>query len=135
MKYRLTVYYRTPLMDKITEYMQFIMDDWKRNDKRLEGCRVFEFKVDHPLSAEQIAKLKATKEDWMEGLEIEEVKVNNVEAGKKCPNCGVEGKWHGEHETAIKNYQFAFGAVADVGWRCWNCGWEWGFEVLEKTEG
>jgi len=23
------------------------------------------------------------------------------------------------------------GAVVDVGWRCWNCGFEWGFEVPE----
>ena len=61
-------------MDKITEYMQFIMDDWKRNDKRLEGCRVFGFETDTPLSAEVKAKLVALKEDWMDKVELEEVK-------------------------------------------------------------
>ncbi|GAI91076.1 unnamed protein product, partial [marine sediment metagenome] len=39
MRYRLKVYYRTPLMDKITDYMQQIIDEWKKNDKRLEGCQ------------------------------------------------------------------------------------------------
>ena len=57
---------------------------------------------------------------------------NNIETGKKCPNCGAEGKSQGEHETAVKNYTFPWGSVADVGWRCWNCGWEWGFEVREE---
>jgi hypothetical protein len=74
MKYRLKVYYRTPLMDKITGYMQDILDDWKRNKKRLEGCRVFEFETEAPLSAEVQAKLVALKEDWMDEVELEEVK-------------------------------------------------------------
>ena len=74
-KYRLKVYYRTPFMDKITEYMQFIMDDWKRNDKRLEMCQVFEFKTEAPLSAEVKEKLITLKEDWMDEVELEEVKV------------------------------------------------------------
>jgi hypothetical protein len=73
MKYRLKVYYRTPLMDKITGYMQQIIDEWKKNEKRLEGCRVFEFETEAPLSAEVKAKLVALKEDWMEGVELEEV--------------------------------------------------------------
>jgi len=34
------------------------------------------------------------------------------DTGKKCPNCGAQ-------------------AIADVGWRCWGCGFEWGFEVDE----
>ena len=58
--------------------------------------------------------------------------MGNSETGGKCPNCDAEGRWHGEHETAVRNYKFSWGAVADVGWRCWNCGWEWGFEVLEE---
>jgi len=74
MKYRLKVYYRTPLMDKITGYMQDILDDWKQNDKYLEGCRVFEFETDAPLSAEVKRCLVALKEDWMEKVELEEVK-------------------------------------------------------------
>ena len=61
-------------MDKITGYMQFIMDDWKRADKRLEGCRVFEFETDTPLSAEVKAKLVALKKDWMDEVKLEEVK-------------------------------------------------------------
>jgi predicted HNH restriction endonuclease len=50
--------------------------------------------------------------------------------GKKCPECGAEGKaWHGEHETAVRNYKLPNQTIADVGWRCWHCGHEWGFEV------
>jgi len=69
---------------------------------------------------------------------------NNGETGKKCPNCGAEGRaWRGEHETAVRNYQVPGQTIVDVGWRCWNCGWEWGFELakmlgesgLEQTEG
>lgn len=73
MKYRLKFYYRTPLMDKITEYMHHIMPAWKQNDKHLEGCRVFEFETDAPLSAEMKRCLVALKEDWMEKVELEEV--------------------------------------------------------------
>ncbi|GAI68797.1 unnamed protein product [marine sediment metagenome] len=51
--------------------------------------------------------------------------------GEKCPNCGAEGKYHGEHETAVRNYKLRGQSIADVGWRCWNCGWEWGFEIQE----
>jgi len=51
--------------------------------------------------------------------------------GGKCPNCGAEGKYHGEHETAVRNYKLCGRSIVDVGWRCWNCGWEWGFEVQE----
>lgn len=53
--------------------------------------------------------------------------------GKKCPNCGAEGKYYGEHETAVRNYRFPWGKVVDVGWRCWNCGGEWGFEVPKEV--
>lgn len=61
-------------------------------------------------------------------------KVTNV-LGKNCPNCGAEGKWHGEHETVVRNFEAGRGKtgvklnIVDVGWRCWNCGHEWGFEV------
>ena len=74
MRYRVKVHYRTELMDKITEYMQRISDDWKENDRRLVGCRVFEFEVDAALSPEEIEKIKACREDWMDDIEIEEYK-------------------------------------------------------------
>ncbi|GAI83890.1 unnamed protein product, partial [marine sediment metagenome] len=32
------------------------------------------------------------------------------------------------------NYRFPWGAVADVGWRCWSCGYEWGFELPESSK-
>jgi len=51
------------------------------------------------------------------------------DTGKKCPKCGAEGKCNGEHETAVRNYKLAGQTIVDVGWRCWNCGYEWGFEV------
>lgn len=59
--------------------------------------------------------------------------MTNTETGK-CPNCGAKGKYHGEHETAIRNYRFPWGAVADVGRRCWRCGYEWGFELPEISK-
>lgn len=74
-KYRIKIYYRTELMDKITGYMRDILDDWKRSGKRLEGCQVFEFETDEPLPPETIGKLKALKEDWMEEVVVEEVPV------------------------------------------------------------
>ncbi|MBA7716920.1 hypothetical protein ES703_126005 [subsurface metagenome] len=60
-------------MDKITGYMQQILDDWKQTDKHLEGCRVFEFEADEPLPPEIIEKIIATKEDWMDEVSVEEV--------------------------------------------------------------
>ena len=59
-------------------------------------------------------------------------KVTNVEVGKKCPECGAEGKWHGEHETAVRKLKLPSRTIIDVGWRCWNCGHEWGFELLKE---
>ena len=56
-------------------------------------------------------------------------KVTNL--GKKCPKCGAEGRYNGEHETSVRNYKLPAGSVVDVGWRCWNCGYAWGFELLE----
>ena len=57
--------------------------------------------------------------------------INKV-TGKICPSCGVEGKCQGEHMTAVRNYTFPWGSVVDVGWQCWNCGFEWGFEVPKE---
>ncbi|MBA7706117.1 hypothetical protein ES703_114963 [subsurface metagenome] len=61
---------------------------------------------------------------------------------KKCPSCGAEGRWHGEHETAVRHLKLSRQTIVDVGWRCWNCDHEWGFELLkdrlkvsEKGEG
>ena len=58
-------------------------------------------------------------------------KVTNV-TGKKCPQCGAEGKWHGEHETTVRNYPLPEQTIVDVGWQCWNCGYEWGFEMPQS---
>lgn len=55
----------------------------------------------------------------------------NSQTGRKCPNCGVEGRYNGEHETATRNYQVPGKTIVDVGWRCWNCGQEWGFELVK----
>lgn len=56
---------------------------------------------------------------------------SDVQTGKKCPKCGAEGKaWQGEHETAVRNLKLPRQTIVDVGWRCWNCGYEWGFELL-----
>lgn len=64
---------------------------------------------------------------------------NKQEMGKICPKCGVEGKaYHGEHKTAVRNIKlqrttiFGSTTVIDVGWRCWNCGYEWGFEIDDR---
>jgi len=59
-------------------------------------------------------------------------KVSEVETGKKCPQCGAEGKHDGEHQTAVRNYKLPSQTIVDIGWRCWNCGHEWGFEVPEE---
>jgi len=71
-----------------------------------------------------------------------ERKVSEVtNLGKKCPNCGAEGRYNGEHETAVRNYQiypagrgFRPRTIVDVGWRCWDCGYEWGFEVEDTVK-
>lgn len=61
---------------------------------------------------------------------------NNGEFGKKCPNCGAEGRYNGEHEAAVKNIEVervngTKRNIVDVGWRCWNCGYKWGFELAK----
>ena len=61
-----------------------------------------------------------------------EAKVSEAKTGKICPNCGAQGKYHGVHETAVRNYTLPQGKVVDVGWRCWNCAYEWGFEIGES---
>jgi hypothetical protein len=48
-----------------------------------------------------------------------------------CPSCGAIGKGpNGEHATALRSgTKPGLGFVPiDVGWRCWKCGHEWGFE-------
>lgn len=60
----------------------------------------------------------------------------NVETGKKCPQCGAEGDWYGEHEAVVRNIEVGRvndikRNIVDVGWRCWNCGHEWGFELVK----
>jgi len=75
MKYRLKVYYRTELLNKVTGYMQDIMADWKRNDTKLQVCRTFEFESDKPLPPEALEKVKVCKEDWMDEIVVEEVPV------------------------------------------------------------
>ena len=64
-------------------------------------------------------------------------KATNI-LGKKCPECGAEGRCNGEHETAVRNFEVGRikpemikRNIVDVGWRCWNCGHEWGFELLK----
>ena len=53
-----------------------------------------------------------------------------TDTGKKCPKCDAKGKVHGENETVVRNVKLASVTMADVGFRCWNCGHEWGFELL-----
>lgn len=50
--------------------------------------------------------------------------------GKRCPNCTSEGKgYQSEHDASVHQKQVTeYLRVIDVGWRCWNCGYEWGFE-------
>ncbi len=67
------------------------------------------------------------------------MKVSEVETGKKCPKCGAEGRHDGEHDTAVRNIEVGRVKpemikrnIVDVGWRCWNCGYEFGFEVLRN---
>jgi rubredoxin len=55
--------------------------------------------------------------------------------GRKCPQCGAEGKGQTEHETAVHNIRLNRISVVDVGWRCWNCGHESGFAYSSKKVG
>jgi len=59
--------------------------------------------------------------------------------GKRCPNCTSGGQGaNGEHETAIHQVksQGVSVNVIDMGWCCWNCGYEWGFEYqAEESNG
>ncbi|HLA27144.1 MAG TPA: hypothetical protein VJZ49_04550 [Syntrophales bacterium] len=49
--------------------------------------------------------------------------------GKRCPNCTSQGQTaSGEHATAAHQVKSQGVSVIDIGWRCWNCGYEWGFE-------
>jgi hypothetical protein len=52
---------------------------------------------------------------------------------RPCPKCGAVGKGlNGEHEAAVREGKFLRHKVIDVGWRCWKCGFEWGFDELEE---
>jgi hypothetical protein len=56
-----------------------------------------------------------------------------------CPMCGAEGKGHnGEHEPAIIQGKGTFydlpANIILMGWRCWKCGHEWGFEFEPEKE-
>ena len=49
--------------------------------------------------------------------------------GKRCPNCAVEGKGAGgEHDIITLLKGMGMYVFRKCGWRCWNCGYEWGFE-------
>lgn len=52
--------------------------------------------------------------------------------GHKCPKCGAAGKYHGEHYAATRQLKVGKITVVNVGWGCWNCGHEWGFEALKE---
>lgn len=54
--------------------------------------------------------------------------MNKEGNGYKCPKCGAEGKYHGEHYAAFRQIKSGKITVVNVGWRCWNCGHEWGFQ-------
>ena len=55
--------------------------------------------------------------------------------GRVCPKCGAEGKGiDGAHDTTVRKAKTDNTSVFDVGWRCWNCGYEWGFEFCEPDE-
>ena len=67
-------------------------------------------------------------------------KITNL--GKKCPKCGAEGRYNGEHDTAVRNFEVGRVKpemikrnIVDVGWRCWSCGYEWGFEAEQEGFG
>ena len=58
--------------------------------------------------------------------------MNKEVNGYKCPKCGAEGKYHGEHVAAVKQVKVGKISVVNVGWGCWSCGHEWGFEPLKE---
>ncbi len=58
--------------------------------------------------------------------------MNKEGMGKKCPDCGAEGKYHGEHVAAVKQVKVGKRSVVNAGWGCWSCGHEWGFEALKE---
>jgi len=50
--------------------------------------------------------------------------------GKECPLCGALGQSTTcEHSTVVRNVKIGDISFCDVGWRCWQCGHEWGFEA------
>jgi PHP family Zn ribbon phosphoesterase len=57
--------------------------------------------------------------------------INVNSQGKVCPNCGAKGKaWQGEHATCARHCDTGKVNIVDVGWKCYECGHEWGFEFL-----
>ncbi len=71
-KYRIEVYHHTEASKRVTEWMQEVMDDWKKAGKGIVNCMVFEFKTDRRLTPEEIRKLKDLKEDWMDEIVVSE---------------------------------------------------------------
>lgn len=74
MKYHMTVYYKTPNTEMVTTQMQKLIPEWQKARKELIVSRVCEWETDTPLTKEQIEKIKALKEDWMDEITIEEVR-------------------------------------------------------------
>ncbi len=73
MKYRMTVYYRTPNTELVTEHVQKMIPEWRKTERELIASRVWEWKTDTPLTDKKIKAIKALKEDWMDEIVIEEV--------------------------------------------------------------
>ncbi|MBA7678042.1 hypothetical protein ES703_86313 [subsurface metagenome] len=58
--------------------------------------------------------------------------MNKEGNGYKCPECGAAGKYHGEHVAAVRQVKGGRLTEVNVGWGCWSCGHEWGFEPLKE---
>lgn len=74
MKYLLNVYYKTPIMEKLTDAMGQILDDWGAGKRELLAKQSYEFETDEPLTKEDIERIENTKQDWMEKVEVVEAK-------------------------------------------------------------
>lgn len=71
MKYLITIYYHTPVMDKVTSYMRQIMDDWKHNKKELLAKQTVEVATGRPLTVEEVQKIIDNPPEWAERIEVE----------------------------------------------------------------
>lgn len=67
MRYRISVYHKPPELEVLSSHFKAM------TGKDLILSKTFEFDTDQPLTEEQVADIKATKEDWMESIEVEEV--------------------------------------------------------------